>query len=163
MTNPPWRDPFIQYPPPPRREELSVDDLTDLVKYVYAGMSRRIAELQYALAELAGTGRLDPEANQELQFGWCLPAWEFLYHNSTATVRRVHDTDDCDWCQHDNTYSTGAPVMTLVRVEPAETNDHWPFNEHLADEGSIVEYPRNAIYHIEEPPFYATKGREDDG
>ena len=62
----PWCDPFIQRLPPPRREDLDVDDVTDLVKYVYAGLSNAIARLQFKLAELAGTGKLDPQANKDL-------------------------------------------------------------------------------------------------
>jgi hypothetical protein len=152
---------FIERRRPPRREDLTVDDLTDLVKYVYAGMAQRIAELQYTLAELAGSGKLDPQANMDLQFG-CFHAWEFLYRNTTATVRREHDTNDEDWNLHDNMYSPALTVRHRVDIEPAETDDHWQFNEHLCGDGPIVEYPRNAVFHIEEPPFYATKHYDDD-
>ncbi len=85
-----WCDPFIQRLSPPRREDLNVDDVTDLVKYVYAGLSKAIAELQFQLAELAGTGKLDPQANNDLlQFGWCLSTWEFLYCNARRGPARA--------------------------------------------------------------------------
>lgn len=157
----PWCDPFIQRLPPPRREDLDVDDVTDLVKYIYAGLSNAIADLQFKLAELAGTGKLDPQANMDLlQFGWCLPTWEFLYYNTTAGVRREHDTCDWDWDRFDNTYSNGLQVMSRLEVEPYEIADHhWEFNEHLCGDGPIQEYPRNGVYHISEPPFY--KGRQE--
>jgi hypothetical protein len=149
-----WCDPFIQRRPPPRREDLDVNDLTDLIKYIYAMLSKAIAELQYRLAELAGTGKLDPEANlHELQFGWCLPAYEFLYSNTTAAVRRDHDTSDWDWDTFDNTYSNGLQVMSQIRVEPEETaDDQWEFNEHLCGDGPVQDYRRRTVSHINPPP-----------
>jgi hypothetical protein len=155
--------PFIASRRPPRREDLTVDDLTDLVKYVYAGMTQRIAELQFTLAELASTGKLDPEINmRELQLGWCFDTWEFLYHNTTARVRRERDTNDWDWDRFDDTYSNGRQVRHRVRIEPVETDDHWPFNKHLCDDDPICEYPRSTVYHVEEPPFYSTKRSENE-
>jgi hypothetical protein len=159
-----WCAPFIQRLPPPRREDLDVDDVTDLVKYVYAGLSNAIAELQFQLAELAGTGKLDPQANMDLlQFGWCHPTWEFLYYNTTARVRRGHDACDWDWDRFDNTYSNGLQVMSRVDVEPYEiAEDRWEFNEHLCGDGPIQEYPRNGVYHISEPPFYGGRRKSSD-
>ncbi len=159
-----WCDPFIQRLPPPRREDLDVDDVTDLVKYIYAGLSNRIGELQFQLAELAGTGKLDPQANKDLlQFGWCLPTWEFLYYNTTTRVRREYDTCDWDWDRFDNTYSNGLQVMSRVDVEPYEiATDHWEFNKYLCGDGPIQEYPRNGVYHISEPPFYEARRKSSD-
>ena len=159
-----WCDPFIQRMPPPRREDLNVDDVTDLVKYVYAGLSKAIAELQFQLAELAGTGKLDLQANKDLlQFGWCLRTWEFLYCNTTARVRREHDTNDWDWDRFDNTYSNGVQVMSRVDVEPCEiADDLGDFNEYLCGDGPIQEYPRIGIYHIVEPPFYGARRSASD-
>jgi hypothetical protein len=149
---------FIERRLPPRREDLTVDELTDLVKYNYATMARAIAELQCKLAELAGTGKLDPQVNHDLQWRWCLPMYEGLYYNTVMVVRRMHDTSDCDWNGFDNTSTTGRQVR---HRKDTGTLDDWEFNEHLADERSIVAYPRNAIVHIAEPPLYATKGQED--
>jgi hypothetical protein len=147
-----WCDPFITRLPPPHNPKLDVDDVTDLIKYVYATLSMAIAELQYQLAELTGTGRLDPAVNHDLQ-EWCFRNWEFLYHNTTRAVRNENTDDDLDWDSHDNTYSTGLQVMTRVTIEPHETSeDHWQYNEHLAGDGPIQEYPRNAIHCIAEPP-----------
>ena len=159
-----WCDPFIERLPPPRREDLDVDDVTDLVKYIYAGLSNAIADLQFQLAELAGTGKLNPQANHDLlQFGWCLRTWEFLQDHTTARVRRAHHTCDCDWDRFDNTYSNGLQVMTRVDIEPHETaDDHWQFNEHLCGDGPIQEYPRVGVYHISEPPFYRERKRSLD-
>jgi hypothetical protein len=158
----PWCAPFIQRLPPPRREDLDVDDVTDLVKYVYANLAKAIAELQYQLAELAGTGKLDPDANHDLQWNWCHSTWEFLYHNTTARIRREHDTCDWDWDRFDNTYANALQVMSRVDVEPVETDDHWEFNEHLCGDGPIQEYPRNGAYHISELPFYGGRRKSSD-
>jgi hypothetical protein len=146
-----WCDPFIARLPPPHNPKLDVDDVTDQIKYVYATLSMAIAELQYQLAELTGTGRLDPEANQDLQWNWCHRHWEALERNTIAAVRNYNT--DADWAVQDNLYSTGRQVMTRVRIEPDETDEnHWQYNEHLAGDGPIQEYPRNAIYCIAEPP-----------
>lgn len=148
-----WYDPFITRLPPPRRPDLDVDDVTDLLKYVYATLSRAIAELQCQLAELTGTGRLHPDANENLQWNWCFPYWEFLYRNTINAVRHEDTHDDLDWDTHDNTYSTGYQVMTRVDIEPGETiENHWAFNKYLCGDGPIQEYPRGAIFHIAEPP-----------
>jgi len=50
-----------------------VHRLADHAKYVYAVGTRDIAALQYRLAELAGTGRLDHAVNKHLQWHHCLP------------------------------------------------------------------------------------------
>lgn len=158
-----WCDPFITRLPPPRRPDLDTDDVTDMVKYLFATLSRAIAELQYQLAELAGTGRLDTEANEHLQWNWCFRYWEFLYNNTTAAVRNEETSDDWDWDTYDNTYSTGQQVMSRVQVEPHETDeDHWQYNEHLCGDGAVQEYPRGAISHISEPPLGGRKGESRD-
>lgn len=155
-AKPSWCAPFITRLPPPRNQNLDVDDVTDLIKYVYATMSQAIAELQYELAELTGTGRLDPDINQDLQ-DWCFQNWETLYFNTTAAVRNC-DVDDEEWDTHDNTYSNCLQVMTRVDVEPRETNwNHWQYNKYLAGDGPIQEYPRCGIFHIAAPRFLGLK------
>lgn len=147
-----WCDPFITRLPPPRRTDLDVDDVTDLLKYVYATLSRAIADLQYYLAELAGTGRLDPEANDFLQFQWCAPYWDSLFLDTVCAVRN-EDTDH-DWDIHDNTYSTGRQVMSRVTLEPLEiADDQYPYNQYLCADGPIQHYPQGAVAHIAEPPL----------
>jgi len=159
-AEPSWCDPFITRLPPPRNPKLDVDDVTDMVKYLFATLSRAIAELQYQLAELTGTGRLDTEANEHLQWNWCFRYWEFLYNNTTAAVRNEETSDDWDWDTHDNTYSTGQQVMSRVQVEPLETDeDHWQYNEHLCGDGAVQEYPRGAIHHISAPRFVNSQGK----
>lgn len=156
-AEPSWCDPFITRLPPPRNPKLDVDDVTDLIKYVYATLSRAIAELQYQLAELTGTGRLDPTVNQDLQ-EWCFRNWEFLDNNTIAAVRNYKGGE---WTIQDNTYATGLQVMTRVNVEPHETDEnHWRYNEYLAGDGPIQEYPRSAVHYIAPPPS-AQKNRED--
>ena len=148
-----WCDPFITRRPPPRRPDLDVDAVTDLLKYVYATVSRAIAELQYQLAELTGTGRLDPEANEYLQWDWCFRSYEFLCNNTVGAVRNEHTSDDWDWVSLDNTYSTGHQVMSRVQIDPDETAERfWQYNEYLCGDGPIEEYPRGAIFHIADPP-----------
>ncbi|MCE9516002.1 MAG: hypothetical protein K8R24_08745 [Mycobacterium sp.] len=150
-AEPSWCDPFITRLPPPRNLNLDVGDVTDLIKYVYATLSRAIAELQYQLAELTGTGHLDPKINEDVQ-GWCFRTWEILDSNTVAAVRN-YANDDWDWAIQDNTYSTGMQVMTRVNVEPDETDqNHWEYNPYLAGDGPIQEYPRRGVFHIAQPP-----------
>ena len=44
-----------------------VDDIADQAKYRYATGTKLLAAMQYGLAELAGTGRLDPDESMSLQ------------------------------------------------------------------------------------------------
>jgi len=149
-----WCDPFINRLPPPRRLDLDVDDVTDLLKFVYASLSRAIAELQYQLAELAGAGRLDLDANEDLQWNWCFSQWEFLDCNTINAVRDENNFDELECDGGDNVYASGRQVMTRVYIEPHETNEsHWQFNKYLCGDGPIQEYPRGAIFHIAEPRF----------
>jgi hypothetical protein len=50
---------------------------------------KAITDLQYQLAELAGTGRAHAKENDYRQWGWCVPTWECLYCNTTAAVQRI--------------------------------------------------------------------------
>ena len=147
--------------PPPRREGLTVDDLTDLVKYIYAVMTQAFADLQYPLAELTATGKLDPEANEALQWGWCFPIYEELYYNTVTVVRREHDTDDHDWGLLDNTYANGLQVKNELGAKP----DLPEFHGHglLCGDGAINDYSREHAYHIAQPPFYADGRARDAG
>ena len=45
-----------------------LNGLIDHIKWLYFAQSQALAWLHYRLAELAGTGKLDPEANRELQY-----------------------------------------------------------------------------------------------
>jgi len=118
----------------------TVHRLADHAKYVYAVGARDIAALQYCLSELAGTGRLDPEVHHSLQWDYCLPMWETLYH---GTLCAVHDerTWDGGWGWSDNTYSDGRQVMIQARVKNwQELERGWPYNENMCGDGPINEH-----------------------
>jgi hypothetical protein len=122
--------------------------IADHAKYVYAVGSRDIAALQYRLAELAGTGRIDLEHHWHLQWGHCLPMWETLYHGTTCAVRddRIWDST---WDWSDNTYSDGRQVMAQVRVKNwQELARNWPYNEFLCGDGPIQEHRRGSLCQI---------------
>ena len=51
--------------PAPLNTDLN--GLIDHLKWMYFAQSQPLAWLHYRLAELAGAGKLDPEANRELQ------------------------------------------------------------------------------------------------
>ena len=122
--------------------------IADHAKYVYADGSRDIAAMQYRLAELAHTGRLDFEVHKRLQWNHCLPMWETLYH---GTLSAVHDerTWDGGWAWSDNTYSDGRQVMAQVRVKNwQELDRNWPYDGEMCGDGPIQEHPRGSICQI---------------
>ena len=72
--------------------------------------TRLLASVQYRLAELAGTGRLDPAHSMHMQTT-LVRIWEALYSGTVCAVRDF-DSDDHTWDWADNTYSNGCTVMT---------------------------------------------------
>ena len=76
----------------PHAPKFDANLIADHAKYVYAVGTRDIAAMQYLLAELAGTGRIDHKEQHELQWGHCLGMWQTLYHGTTCAVR-----DDRTW------------------------------------------------------------------
>jgi len=70
----------------------NVDDIADRAKHWYANATQVLAATQYRLAELAGTGRLDPDESMSLQtnlfqFGRpCMPAPWALCATGTRTI-----------------------------------------------------------------------------
>ena len=134
---------------PPHGDEI--DDnyhrIADHAKYVYALGSRDIAAMQYRLSELAGTGRLDAKANDDLQWGHCYPFWETLYDGTTSNVRDW-DTLDWNWCWDDNTYSDGRQVMTQARLANWDAIQYsWPYH-NMAGDGPINEHPWGSVCQI---------------
>ena len=125
-----------------------VHRLADHAKYVYAIGTRDIAAMQYKLAELAGTGRLDHEVQNGLQWDHCLPMWETLYYGTACAVRDYR-TWDGDWDWSNNTYSDGRRVMAQARVKNwYQLDRNWPYNEFLCDDGPIWAHPRGSLCQI---------------
>ena len=125
-----------------------VHRLADHAKYVYAIGTRDIAAMQYKLAELAGTGRLDHEVQNGLQWDHCLPMWETLYDGTTCAVRDDR-TWDGGWDWSNNTYSDGRQVMAQARVKNwSQLVRNWPYNEFLCGDGPIREYPRGSVAQV---------------
>jgi hypothetical protein len=135
--------------------DFDVYDITDDVhliadhaKYVYAVGSRDIAALQYRLAELAHTGRLDFDVHKRLQWDHCLGIWETLYYGTTSAVRDER-TWDGGWDWADNTYSDGRQVMAQVRVKNwYQLTCNWPYNGEMCGDGPIQEHPRGSLCQI---------------
>ena len=125
----------------------NVDDIADQAKYCYATGTKLLAAMQYRLAELAGTGRLDPDESMSLQND-LVSVWEALYFGTVCAVRDW-DTDDCTWDEADNTYSDGRQVMVQIRIEPGDSPDFsWKHNGVLLDEGAVNEHPLGTICDI---------------
>jgi hypothetical protein len=138
------RNPNMQQPPPVNPD---VDDVADRAKHGYATGTKLLAETQYRLAELAGTGRLDPDESMSLQYN-LVSIWEALYFGTVYAVRD-QDSDESTWDEADNTYSDGRPVMIQIRIEPWETSEcNWEHNRFLLDDGAVNEHPQGTICYI---------------
>jgi hypothetical protein len=142
----------------PRRPPVNRDvhDMADRAKHGYATGTRVLAEMQYRLAELAGSGQLDAAESMELQKG-LVNVWESLYTGTLSAVTD-RDTPDSTWDAADNTYSDGRRVIHQVRIEPWESSDQcWEHNPFMLGDGAPNEFPLGTIsyiapMHAEDPP-----------
>jgi hypothetical protein len=131
--------------PPPINPDAN--DIADRAKYGYAAGAQLLATMQYRLAELAGTGRLDPEESKSLQ-RQLVSIWEALYSGTVCAVRDW-DTDDCTWDEADNTYSDGREVMIQVTIEPREASrGNWEHNRFTVGDGAVNEHPLGTICYL---------------
>jgi hypothetical protein len=131
--------------PPPINPDIN--DIADRAKHGYALGTRLLAAVQYRLATLAGTGRLDSDESMRLQHVLA-DIWWALYSGTTYAVRD-EDTDDDTWDDADNTYSDGRTVTVQTRIEPwDESVVHWEHNGFLWGEGAVREHQRGTIAHI---------------
>jgi hypothetical protein len=123
----------------------NVHDIADRAKYAYATGTQLLAQTQYRLAELAGTGQIDPDESMSLQDNlFCI--WESLYFGTLCAVR---DEDTDDWDEDGNTYSDGRTVMTQIRIEPLETSElSWEYNTFMCGDGAVNVHPRGTICYI---------------
>jgi hypothetical protein len=120
------------------------DDIADRAKYGYFAATKVLADVQYRLAELAGTGQMDPEESESLQWQM-VSIWEELYFGTLCAVRDL-DTDDRTWDEADNTYSDGRQVMVQVRIEPEVSG-----REHIkraVGDGAVNVYRRGTVSYI---------------
>lgn len=126
----------------------TVNRFADHAKYVYAVGNRDIAALQYRVAELAHTGRLNFAVHEHLQWDHCTQMWEDLYR---GTLSALHDerTWDGAWDWYDNVYSDGRQVMVQARLKNWEDLDRkWPYNEGMSGDGPALEHPRGSMCQI---------------
>ncbi len=131
--------------PPPLNPD--VNDIADRAKNAYAVGTQALAALQYRLAELAGTGKLDPAESMSLQTQ-VVYLWETLYSGTVWAVRD-ESTDDSTWDEADNTYSDGRPVMLQIRVEPAEESDFsWEHNRFTLGDGAVNAHPLGTVSYV---------------
>lgn len=117
-----------------------VNDIADRAKYSHAMARQILAAMQYRLAELAGTGRLDPDECPSLQKELIEIYWH-LYFGTVCAVRDEEDPSDEE--EADNTYSDGRTVMIQTRIEPYESSEFdWEHNRFLFDDGAIIFHQR---------------------
>ena len=121
--------------------------IADRVKYCFATLVYQLAQMQYHLAELAGTGRLDRHANHDLQWAWFEPALSTIYHGTVMAVVDLKYWDGM-WDWHGGTYEDGRVVITKIDLGGPE-DALFPYNELLCGDGPIAEHPLSTVCHIE--------------
>jgi hypothetical protein len=118
--------------------------IADHAKHVYAIGARDLVALQYRVAELAGTGKLDTETHENFQWGHCLDLGENLYYD---TVDLVCGRTGSGWDEH--TYSDGRAVTTEIRpTNWLELEQKWPYNDGMCGDGPISEYPWFSVSYV---------------
>lgn len=132
----------------PRRPMVNpdVDEIADEAKHGYATGTKLLAEMHYRLAELAGSGQLDPEESMTLQDS-LIAIWEQLYYGTVFAVRDIFNhewTDD----EADNTYSDGRQVMTQVPRNPEQPDVNWGREQLVSWDGAAVIHPRGMTSRI---------------
>jgi hypothetical protein len=131
--------------PPPAN--VNFDAIADRAKHAFYTGSKLLADVQYRLAELAGTGLLAADVSERLQ-DKIFRAWEELYSGTLGAVLGC-DTDDPTWCDPENTYSDGRTVRTRIRLEGRQDLESgWPHNKYLRGDGPVAEYPRGTESYI---------------
>jgi len=122
-----------------------INDIADRAKHAYATGSQLLAATQYRIAELAASGRLDPDESMSLQINLAY-IWEELYY---GTVDAVRDRDIDVFSEGDNTYSDGRPVKVQIQIEPFESSDlNWEHNSLVLGFGAVIQYPPGTISNI---------------
>ncbi|AGB26287.1 hypothetical protein Mycsm_06128 [Mycobacterium sp. JS623] len=125
----------------------NVHDIADQAKHGYATGTKLLAETQYRLGELAGTGRLDLDESISMQTQ-LFYIWGALYAGTLCAVRD-EDADDCTWDEADNTYSDGRHVRIQIRIEPEAASDFtWEHNRFVLGDGAVAEHPLGTICYI---------------
>ena len=133
--------------PAPRNTDLS--GVIDQIKWLYFAQSRPLAWLHYRLAELAGTGKLDPEANRELQYQ--LSEMSHVIWCETTGFLETHDYVPED---EDGAYCDGTRIIhkfPATQEERDEERAAWPFSHLLNGDGATNDYPRRTRYWLREP------------
>jgi hypothetical protein len=133
--------------PPPINPDIH--DTADRAKHGYAIGTRLLAHLQYRLADLAGTGRLDPGESMRLQ-RVLADVWWALYSGTTYAVRD-EDTDYDTWDEADNTYSDGRTVRVQIQIGSEEESDFKKLKPFLLYEGAVREHPNGTISCVSPP------------
>jgi hypothetical protein len=123
-----------------------VDDIADRAKHADAAGTQLLAEVSFRLAELAGTGALDPDESMCLQSVLQAIGQE-LYYGTLCAVRDG-GTPDHTWSETDNTYSDGRQVITRTTTESESVDASWPHNRFLLGTLATDEFPLSAICYI---------------
>jgi hypothetical protein len=123
----------------------TVDRIVDQAKYAYFKISRELADVQYKLAELTGTGKLDPDDNWNLQAHFV-----DVHQQMTGDVLRLVDTIGDG--KPEDTFSDGRKVIIMIRHDDVDAA--WPHNEFVMEDGPVAEFPQGVEWSFN--PFPTT-------
>jgi hypothetical protein len=116
----------------------------DRAKRCYAKSTEMLALMHHRLAELAGSGRLEPEESMLLQEA-LVTMWEEIYCGTLVAVVDG-DASDSGWNSAGNTDSDGRQIIHKVRVVAEEDLDNsWKHNRYLLRDGAILEFPLGTV------------------
>lgn len=123
--------------------EFCMESVEDRAKWCYAQSSELLALMHYRLAELAGTGGLDPNESMLLQEG-LNAVWGEVYCGTLASA--VEDATDSREGAPGNTYSDGTYVTHKLPV-PLDCDDDepWVHDEFLLEDGAVLEFPIGVV------------------
>jgi hypothetical protein len=123
-----------------------LNGLIDHLKWLYFAQSQPVARLHYRLAELAGTGRLDSNANLELQHE--------LVEMSQAIWSGTHSfLERHEYVPEDEVgiYCDGTEIIHKFPATDAEERA-WPFHHLLRNgDGAVNDYPRRTRFWLRNP------------
>ena len=128
-----------------------LNGLIDHLKWLYFAQSQPLARLHYRLAELAGTGRLDPKANWELQHE-LVEMSQAIWDETHSFLERAEYVPE----DQEGIYCDGAEIIhkfPATQEERDEERAAWPFSHLLRNgDGATNDYPRRTRFWLRDQP-----------
>ena len=122
-----------------------LNGLIDQIKWLYFAQSQSLAWLHYRLAELAGTGKLDPEANRELQYQLSEMSQAIWSGTHSFLERGEYVPED-----EEGIYCDGTQIIHKFPATDEEERA-WPFYPLCNGDGAVNDYRRCTRFWLRDP------------